>query len=276
MLDSCRRFAALQNLISSMARDAGDGKLTSEQMDKLTERIQDMLGDEGLEGLPQTNDKGQVSLQERLGTSALNSTKVLNEEGLPIVDITEEAEAVSSVPVVPQPRQNNRRDDGLVPLWSMSPKERARFRAHRDRILDILEKEEVEETERERIREQEQVREDRERRRKTFRTEYEHYKAMREMHKKMGMALVKNVAEARDQEEKRKAEEVANMLPKESKPDSLKAKKSVTFAVPPSDDEENKPNLQKKEKPLTWGDVSIGPLRGSARVPGKNPFPSTL
>lgn len=184
----------------------------------------------------------------------------MNEEGLPIIEISEPVESSSpsqDPPYFPVA-------DDPTPLTSLSDIQKESWRRQRDEILDALEKEE----EREMGKEAEKECHELDKRRETAKAEAE-LRAAREMQKKMGKALLRNIAEAREREERQRQEDNSAIHLRagssKSGEKSLKPRKSVTFAEPPKDGEEDKPNLQRMEKKMKWGDVSAGPMNGSSR-----------
>lgn len=188
----------------------------------------------------------------------------MNEEGLPIIDIVEPVPAFenpstpSTVPAF--------QDPDVIPLWALSSSEKARRRAERDRILDALEEEERIQQERDDAEERERFAADLEKRKQAAEAEMEALKKAREMQKKMGKALLRNLAEARDREVKEKeALEVAEKQAREER-QKLKPKKSVTFADLPPDHELQPANDVPVPPPFDWGDVAPGAFK----APGKS------
>lgn len=138
-------------------------------------------------------------------------------------------------------------EEKLVPLTSLPETERARLKQERDRILDLLEAEEEIETAKDEEAEAAKQREEIERRKKAVQGEMDHLKAAREMQTKMGKALLRNIAEVREREQK------PEELPEKSK--SLKSKKSVSFAEP------DEPEVDA----VNWGDVQPARLRAPTK-----------
>ena len=166
----------------------------------------------------------------------LNTMQLLNEEGLPIIEISEPMERP------PQPASGassgtgptqNAEDTGFVPMHRLPPVERARNRAQMDRILDMLEEEERIESERQQARDREQRREELEQLRANAKAGPERVKAAKEMQKKMGKALLKNMADARERDEKEKARQEREDLEREEARRSRKPRKSVSWAELP-------------------------------------------
>ena len=185
----------------------------------------------------------------------------MNEEGLPIIDIVEPVPATGEGPspyVGAIPPSN---DPDLIPLWALSPAEIARRRAERDRILDILEEEERVQQEQDEQEERERFQAELEKRKQAAEAEMDALKKAREMQKKMGKALLRNIVVAREQEEKEKAalEEAEKQAREERR--KLKPKKSVTFADLPPDHEYQPANSVPMPPPFDWGDVSPATLQ---------------
>jgi hypothetical protein len=124
-------------------------------------------------------------------------------------------------------------------MYRLPPVERARNRAQMDRILDILEEEERVEEERNLARDREQRQEDLERRKANAKAEFERLKAAKEVQKKMGKALLKNMADAREKEETERARQEKEDLEKEEARRSRKPRKSVSWADLPKQDKDN-------------------------------------
>ncbi|KAI0362435.1 hypothetical protein OH77DRAFT_1416696 [Trametes cingulata] len=187
-------------------------------------------------------------------TSVSGTRRLVNEEGLPIVDIVEPVpanqELATSTPAL------SSGDPDLLPLWTLSPAEKARRRAERDRILDMLEEEERIERAKEEAEERERFQVELQKRKEAAKAEMEALKKAREMQKKMGKALLQNMAAQREREEKeRQALEQTEKQAREER-NKLKPKKSVSFAdLPP--DHENQPA---NSSPVDWGDVAPAKL----------------
>lgn len=146
-----------------------------------------------------------------------------------------------------------------------------RLRSRRDRILDELEAEEEQEALEAAEREHQQNVEELVKRAEALQAEKSRRLAAKEMQKKLGKALLKNIVEARQREELALSEtESAMNSPVARSSDYtgkkvVKPKKSVSFADPPSEDDLSSSKPAKKRASLAWGDVSIGALR--ARQP---------
>ena len=165
-----------------------------------------------------------------------NVMQLLNEEGLPIIEISEPMEKVpepasgassGTVPI------EDADDSSFVPMYRLPPAERTRNRAHMDRILDMLEEEERIESERHRAHDREQRREELEQLRANAKANLGQAKAAKEMQKKMGKALLKNLADTREKEEKEKARQEREDLEREEARKARKPRKCVSWAELP-------------------------------------------
>ena len=155
-------------------------------------------------------------------------------------------------------------DSSVIPLWALSASEKIRRRAERDRILDALEEEERIQQEEEDAEERAQFAADLEKRRQAAEAEMQALKKAREMQRKMGKALLRNFAVAREREEKEKLALEAQEKQAREEKRKLKPKKSVTFAdLPP--DHEHQPANSVLTPPSDWGDVVPGPPKTTGR-----------
>lgn len=164
----------------------------------------------------------------------------MNEEGLPIIEISEQ--------VVPGQASSSGSAPPLsvdLPLWTLSEDEKARRRAERERVLDMLEEEERLEAEQEAAEEEE-----------SHAAKKKRLEAARELQKAMGRALLKNVNDFKAKEEKEKSAllEIDTKACAE-KSGRLKPKKSVSFDLPP----EESPISAGPEQ--DWGDVTPARLQ---------------
>ena len=160
----------------------------------------------------------------------------MNEEGLPIIEITEPTESVpESAPGAESATASitDAKDAGFVPMYRLPPEERARSRVQMNHVLDMLEEEERIEEERSEARERERRREELEQRKANAKAELDRIKSLKEMQKKMGKALLKNMANARDIEEKEKAQQEREDLVLEEARRSRKPRKCVSWAELP-------------------------------------------
>ena len=161
----------------------------------------------------------------------------------------------------------NAEDSGFVPMYRLPPAERARNRAQMDRILDILEEEEQVEEERNRARDREQRQEELERRKANAKAEFDRLKAAKEMQKKMGKALLKNMANVRDKEEKERARQEREDLERDEARRSRKPRKSVSWAELPKQD---------KSSTRSVGDGNDTWARDGVSPSGKPPMRSNV
>ncbi|KAJ7510140.1 hypothetical protein B0H11DRAFT_1957866 [Mycena galericulata] len=137
---------------------------------KLSEKLTELVGDGG-EHFQNRNEQGQL----------------LNEEGLPIIDITEPIH-VSDTP-----------STSLFPDEDLPPSEQERRRRERDRVLDLLEQEEQREHAKEDELSQEQRQEILRKRKQAAQDEVARLKAAKAMQKKMGKALLQGLSESREE-----------------------------------------------------------------------------
>lgn len=157
----------------------------------------------------------------------------------------------------------------VIPLTLLSEKERARIQTRVNKILDLFEAEEEKELAMEEEQEERERREELAKREAEAKAEKERKLAQREMQKKMGKALLRNIAEARVKDEQEKAEMLASPIAGPSScptspGGSRKPKKKVSFANIP-DIDVDKPKLEQEKSHITLGDVSIGILKGNTK-----------
>lgn len=226
---------ALQALFNSLAPKGPDtspsSKLAPSQFKHLADKIDEILDGASEGEALQRNEKGEL----------------LNDEGLPIIDITEPAADISDID---SPAASFHEPD-LIPESSLSPSEREQRRRTRDHILAMLEEEEQSQLERDEAEEREKRMEDIRKRKEAAKAEMEQLRAAKEMQKKMGKALLKNLAEAREKEE-RKLKDLIEKEPPKS--ESSKPKKTVTFANPSSPDESSATReSQTTGSSIDWG-----------------------
>ena len=170
-------------------------------------------------------------------------------------------------------------DSGFVPMYRLPPAERARNRAQMDRVLELLEEEERIESERHQARNREQRREDLEQLRKNAKAELERAKTAKEMQKKMGKALLKNMADAREKEETEKARQEREDLEREEARKSRKPRKCVSWAELPK---QERPSVRSPDHdasvPDQSGKLPMRPYvveRFPARTGASSPPPPT-
>lgn len=191
-----------------------------------------------------------------------DSNQLVNEDGLPIIEITEPlttaAERGTGNALLAE-------DERPIPIAALPPPVRERWKQERDRILDLLEDEERAEHTRE---EQDDV-EAREtilrKRREAAAKEKEKMKAAKEMQKKMGKALLRDMAETRPMEESSLSK--PDLVEQSDMAEEKTPKKTVAFAVD-SGDEESPASSSIIPKPtLDWGDVTPARLQSTSTRP---------
>jgi hypothetical protein len=197
----------------------------------------------------------------------------VNEDGLPIIDITEPIAATA------ERGENNPllvEEDRLIPISSHPPSARERWRKERDRILDLLEEEERRDQVREEQANEEHRQEILRKRREAAAHEKAKLKAAKGMQKKLGKALLRSLAETGT-----KGEDDRKTMPAMN--ESNKTKKTVTFAGLPDDSEESNgdstTSLQRKPIEKEWGDVIPARLRstpGPSLMPSRQPMQLTV
>ncbi|TFK30183.1 hypothetical protein FA15DRAFT_201958 [Coprinopsis marcescibilis] len=234
--------AAFRNLIESVTRidSGGSGpksNLSAEAVQRLAERLSEIVGYDAVKDFtPQKNERGEL----------------VNEEGLPIVDITEPVGDDEPDGPIWEDR------DPIVPWNQLPPDVRERLTEERNRQADQLEAEEREEEERERARVLETYEEGVRRRSLAAANEKERIQAAKEMQRKMGKALLQNLAETKEREQRERENQRLEDEAKDFKRKDLASKKkNVSFA----DDLEVQQNKQKE----MWGDVVPARLKSLNR-----------
>ncbi|KAH8984026.1 hypothetical protein EDB92DRAFT_2117262 [Lactarius akahatsu] len=216
--------------------------LSKEDVSKLSEKLKELLG----------SDLPQGAMQPMPG-------EPLNEEGLPIIEITEPMESApepppaattGTAPIV------DAEDANFIPMYRLPPAQRARNKAQMNRLLDMLEEEERLEEERNEARDRRQRREELEQRKANAKAELERLKSLKDMQKKMGKALLRNMADAREKEEQEAALRVKEDLELEETRRSRKPRKSVSWA-----------ELPKSERPSAGSDEDTWEAAPSPKLP---------
>ncbi|KAJ3965709.1 hypothetical protein EV361DRAFT_938078 [Lentinula raphanica] len=263
---------ALQALLQSFGPNAAQN-VSQEALQRLSDRLSEMLGADVV------RDAFAYRDQEGQANGTRNET-LLNEEGLPIIDITEPdaipGQSSSQSNVSATPSQNNPiaslEEAPLVNLSTLSASERDLRKRERERILDMLEAEEVLADRREREKERQERREALDKRREDGKTERERLLELKETHKKMGKALLRSVVSNDDHEgeEAKQPSTPSSPTPSPSKEPGKTPeikKKSVSFAA---DDEVEAVSPEPSPKPsqdiVDWGDVSQGRLRSKPKT----------
>ncbi|KIY43544.1 hypothetical protein FISHEDRAFT_78397 [Fistulina hepatica ATCC 64428] len=243
---------ALQALLNSIApQDAQDPpRLTSAAVERLAQKIEEIAGPDA---------KPSPDVRE---------SDLLNEEGLPIVEITEQTStATPSGPVV------SRATADLLPVSAPPDDEETKRRTQEqlDRLFDRLEEEERVELLESARREEQEREESLRKRREAVKSELEALKASKDMYKKMGKGLLRDSSLKASESDSK----IPSSLSTQPEPAAFStppapssalaspenktstAKKSVSFA----DDTKAAATLSKQE----WGDVKPGRLRAPAR-----------
>lgn len=230
---SSSKTAALQALLGSFRQATGENQsapgLSRDELQKLSAKIEEILED----GLLQKDGQGEL----------------LNNEGLPIVEITEPITPLSET----QDGLHFTQEPDLIPLQMLQPSERERRRRERDRIFDILEEEERAQQLREEHGEAESRKEEIQRRKEAARMEYEHLKQMKELQKKLGKALVGSTSGS------------SKTDPDSQRQTASVSKKSVTSAETVTSDVIA--TEKKQSSQVDCGDITAGRLRSLYRVP---------
>ncbi len=149
----------------------------------------------------------------------------------------------------------------FIPLSSLSPGELEVRKRERDRILDMLETEEESLERKTKEVATERRREALQNMKEVSREGVKDFAQTREMQKKMGKALLRNMAEAREKEAKEKVEREAEDLKKEKAKAKKGPQKTVTFAEPEKEEDEE----EAAEPMHKWGDVAQGRLTSAKR-----------
>ncbi|KAG6860582.1 hypothetical protein C0995_009631 [Termitomyces sp. Mi166 len=217
------------------------GKLPQGVVTKLSEKLSQLIGEDISRELNQLNNgRGEL----------------LNEEGSPIIDITE---PVDSTSIIEDENVGFVEETPLPPLYLLPEATRERLRRERNRLLDQLEEEERSQEKQEQLVDVERREEILRKRKEAAAQEKDKLKATKEMHKKMGRVLLQNFAKERKQEEEaRAADAVSDEAKRTSQGDKIK--KTVSFADT-SDDERASKGLQTAD----WGDITPARLRATGR-----------
>ncbi|KAJ6463829.1 hypothetical protein C8R47DRAFT_1057632 [Mycena vitilis] len=233
---------ALQALLHSLSPDsaAEGGKLSSAAVQKLSAKLAELVGDDDV-GEPQhRNEQGQL----------------LNEDGLPIIEITEPVHVSET-----QPASQFVDEDPPIPAAALPVAEQERRRRERDRILDLLEEEEhMEEVRQQELSEdghQELLR----KRKKAAQGEVVRLKAAKDMQRKMGKALLRDISTSRDTTTP--GTPVPHPLPQPEVQETMSPpRKTVTFDVATPDVEASE--SREVDAAAEWGDVVPARLRATS------------
>lgn len=181
--------------------------------------------------------------------------QLLNEEGLPIIEITE---PIHGSEPQPSPYLDV---DAPIPTADLSSTEKERRRRERDRILDLLEEEEEMEQVREEESSEEQRQEILRKRKQAGQDEVARLKAAKDMQRKMGKALLRDMSSSHDQ--------TAPQLPPSKQETAVQdtaptSKKTVTFADAPAAPEIETSAPREVVSESDWGDVIPARLRANS------------
>jgi len=186
----------------------------------------------------------------------------VNEDGLPIIDISES---------LPQTEGSNRQqepmiqDVPLIRLSSLPTVAREKLRQHRDRILNELEEEEHQEEARQKKAEREEREELLRKRKVEAVNEQARRQQATELQKKMGRALMRNMGFSRKESDSFiKEGDTAKQENPQTRTDTRERKKTVTFVEP----QDSGSNINKPE----WNDVTAARLRAGKRPTLLQPF----
>ncbi|KAJ3861279.1 hypothetical protein EV359DRAFT_66617 [Lentinula novae-zelandiae] len=257
---------ALQTLLQSFGPDAAQN-VSQEALQRLSDKLSELMGADVVRDAFAYNDQDRQAVPT-------GSETLLNEEGLPIIDITEpEAAHVrsqiqsSSSSSDPSDSPITTEAPPLIDLSTLSPAERDLRKRERERILDLLEAEEVLEQRSEREKEAQERREALDRKRDDGKTERQRLLELKETHQKMGKALLRSVIS--DDDDTKKAETqpssfspASSSAVKETAVTTNIKKKSVSFASEdPTQVEPSEVSSKTSTDIADWGDFSKGRLR---------------
>lgn len=170
-----------------------------------------------------------------------------------------------------------RSDDlGLVRFSSLTPEQNALRLRERDHILDRLEAEEEAERQRELVAVIKRRDDAKKKLEETVINEKERFKAQRELQKKMGKALIRNITEVRDQEAAAQRELDLAIQQKQDKDHNAK-KKIVTFSEKVDVKVQTPFSATFSATSAEWGDVIPATLRPlDSPTPKNNPVKSNV
>ncbi|KAJ3805573.1 hypothetical protein F5876DRAFT_91454 [Lentinula aff. lateritia] len=243
-------------LLQSFGPDAAQN-VSQEALQRLSDKLSELMGADVVRDAFAYNDQDGQAVPT-------GSETLLNEEGLPIIDITEpEAAHVrsqiqsSSISSDPSDAPITTEAPPLIDLSTLSPAERDLRKRERERILDLLEAEEVLEQRSEREKEAQERREALDRKRDDGKTERQRLLELKETHQKMGKALLRSVISKDDDQKK------AETQHSPSSPASSSAVKETANIKKksPTKGEPSEPSSKTSTDIADWGDVSKGRLR---------------
>ncbi|KAJ3886464.1 hypothetical protein GG344DRAFT_81695 [Lentinula edodes] len=257
---------ALQTLLQSFGPDAAQN-VSQEALQRLSDKLSELMGADVVRDAFAYNDQDGQAVPT-------GSETLLNEEGLPIIDITEPEVAHVRSQIQSSSSSSDPSDSPiitealpLIDLSTLSPAERDLRKRERERILDLLEAEEVLEQRSEREKEAQERREALDRKRDDGKTERQRLLELKETHQKMGKALLRSVISKDDDTKKAETQPSAfspasSSAVKETAATPNIKKKSVSFASEdPTKVEPSEASSKTSTDIADWGDVYKGRLR---------------
>lgn len=204
------------------------------------------------------------ALPQCLDANLLNHIlQLVNEEGLPIIDITEPVDDKPSQTTEPLPTSII--EEPFTPLSSLPSSARARRHDQVKRILDYLEEEERQEELKEKQREFQERSDMLQKQKLQEAEEKANIKATKELQKKMGRALLQNIGKAKEKErQEQEAQRLQDEAADKGRSPSLK-KKTVAFVDALDKSPENDTVDPEPFEAPDWGDVTLARLRASKR-----------
>ncbi|KAF8954610.1 hypothetical protein BDZ97DRAFT_1942325 [Flammula alnicola] len=239
---------ALIQAIVPEAATGSNGKLSGDVVNKLTERLSELVGPGAVQDFKESrNERGEL----------------VNEEGLPVIDINEPVDVSRlqnsgsmPTPVTVEP---------LIPLAFLPASARETLRERRNRILDLLEEQEREADRLAEQRESEQRDEILRKRKEEAAKEKGKLNEARELQKKMGRALLQNFGKAKEKEkEEQEAQRLRDEEADKRRSPSIK-KKTVAFVESSENLKDGGDEKAESSEGLDWGDVTPARLRSAKR-----------
>ncbi|KAF9484665.1 hypothetical protein BDN70DRAFT_872181 [Pholiota conissans] len=239
---------SLRALIQSLVPEASvnsNGKFSGDVVGKLTEKLSQLVGPDAVQEYKDSrNERGEL----------------INEEGLPIIDINEpvdiatKLQSAGSIPPLATV-------EPLLPLATLPPSARERLRERRNRILDMLEQEEQETQQRESEEAGEVLQEQKE----EAAREMARRKDAKELQKKMGRALLQNMSKEKQREEQEKeAQRLRDEEAEKRRSPSIK-KKTVAFVESTDNFKKEHDDKAESSSKIDWGDVTPARLQNTKR-----------
>ena len=187
----------------------------------------------------------------------------MNEEGLPIIDITEPVNEKPSTELPLPPTSIT--EEPFTPLSSLPPSARERRNEQVKRILDYLEEEERQEELNEKQREFQERNDILQKQKLEEEKEKANIKATKELQKKMGRALLQNIGKAKEKErQEQEAQRLLDEAADKGRSPSQK-KKTVAFVDTLDNSKDDTIETPEPSDAPDWGDVTLARLRASKR-----------